>query len=136
MKSNRIFISICLFVLASTLTSIFSHITGRLYDELFHPNYGWWGSAEFVTIPLLYCFFTVFLFTLWGGRKYYYPMLICLFPVWFLLLMSIISGFTNNDFDLFSKIFVLPGVIAFLVAKLIRFIVSKFKHSGLPTVVK
>ena|SRR3989344_7312314 len=123
-KFKNILITFVLFLL-SLLASyyVLSKPLAILYDEIFNPNYGWWGSPFFVTLPFSYGFCIVFFFTLWNVEKYYYPMLLLLSP--FLLL------FWGSNVIEFLTVFVqliLPmWLSAFVLAKFIRLIISKFK---------
>jgi len=135
-KSNMPFISVCIFFSALLLSVIFSDFTGSMFEKLFHPNYGWWGGPELVVIPFSYVFFIVLFFAIWNHKKYYYPMLVFLSPVILLMLLTLLYGFNSSDILNLGGVFVLPGIIAFALAKLINLIISKFKHPNPPMVVK
>ena len=116
-------ISLLIFTVSALLSNyVLSRPLAILYDRVFHPNYGWWGSPLFVTLPASYEFLIVFLFTLWSDKKYYY-MFIFLIPFAFLFISSPIRlnmiGF-----------FVFPAIAGYLLAKITRFGVPQFRRNN------
>jgi len=114
-------ISLLIFVVSALLSQyVLSKPLAVLYDKTFHPNYGWWGSPLFVTLPASYEFLIVFLFTLWNDKKYYYMLI-------FLLPFAVLFISTPIRLNVVT-FFVAPALVGFMLAKFIRLLISKFKQ--------
>lgn len=113
----------------SYYTSVF---WGKLYDY-FEPQYNNSflnisdeGIFFLVGFPLAYTFFTPLLFKLFGfGRKNVWMVLLLIPPTLLWLLADI-----NNIY-----LPLILGLIALALAKLIKILISKFRHHNLPMVV-
>ena len=125
--------NILLFILVLVLCLVLASYFGSLYDK-FSPqySYGLFGvgrenAVTFSGIPFAYMFLIPFIFELFGSENKKKWILWPLLPVVLFYLYDSVS---------LAYIPILASIIAFLLAKIINFIISKIKRVNPPMVVK
>lgn len=130
---KNFFKNVCLLVVILVLSYFTASYFGRVYDKFSPLHDGSWiglsneALAFIVGLPFAYTFFTILFFQLFGfGNKKKWTL-------WLLLPPFIFFG-SGDLIHIYLPIII--GLIAFAIAKLVHFIISKLKHLNSPIVVK
>ena len=128
---NNFVKNIVLFVAVLILSYFTAPYFGDWYNK-FYPQHGSWivsrsDSIFFAGLLLSYVVLIPFVFELFGTGNKKKWMMWSLLPIILLLLLADASNI---------YIPILASIIAFALAKIINFIISKFKHPNPPMVVK
>ncbi|OHA94549.1 MAG: hypothetical protein A3D37_01145 [Candidatus Zambryskibacteria bacterium RIFCSPHIGHO2_02_FULL_38_22] len=131
---NNFIKNFLLLVTVLMLSYFIAPYSGSLYDNFIPGSLGggaWIGTTKawqsIIGFPFAYIFFVILLFKLFGsGNKNKWT-------IW--LLVPALLFFGSGDLKHIYLPIIL-GAVAFLLAKLVLFIISKFKHPNPPMVVK
>jgi hypothetical protein len=126
---KNILLLVAVFIISHYTASYF----GLIYNY-FSPQHGsaFWGPDKFGAITfvgsfLAYVFLVPFIFEIFGAGKK---------RIWMLCLLLPLALFWISADRYYIYVPIVLGIIAFAFAKLINFIISKFKHPNPPMVVK